>query len=189
MRRIGLGLLTAFLILASTPALASASSNTHPDPVGDTWVAPCQGDYCGPDVLGPPTLKNGDITRTYFAHNRYRIRIVMTARDANTTAAFDITNGRGQTLSIFHSSDNSVLVRAVRHGTFYPSRCTGVRHAVNLSAGTWALSVPRSCLHRPRIIRLEASTGDDDAYSRFSPNDGEHERGTSPWLRRGHRHR
>jgi hypothetical protein len=187
MRRLALGLLVAFLVLVSIPALASARSATHTDPAGDTWVMPC--DECDVNVPGPPTLTNGDIRRVFLAHQRHVIRIIMTARQVHTTAQFDITNGRGQALSVSLGADNSLGVRTIRHGTFYPSTCTGIRHAVNVDAGTWAVTVSRRCLHHPRKVRLRAFTAVDDAYTKFAPDDGLHEPGTSPWVRRGHHRR
>jgi hypothetical protein len=187
MRRLVLGLLAALLVLASSPALASARSTTHKDPAGDTWVT--EGEEGDINVPGPPTLTNGDITRVYLNHRRHVIRIIMTAREVHTTAQFDITNGRGQTLSVTLGADNSLGVRTIRHGSFYPSACTGIRHAVNVDAGTWALTVPRRCLHHPRLVRLRAFTAVDDAYTKFAPDDGLHDPGASPWVRRGHHRR
>ncbi len=52
--------------------------------------------------------------------------------------------------------------------------------------------IPRSCMHRPKVVRLEASAFDwdrsgvgyaDDAYSAYDPTGDK--RGSSPWVTRG----
>ena len=115
MRRLVLGLLAALLVLVSSPALASARSAAHTDPAGDTWVT--EGEEGDINVPGPPTLTNGDITRVFLAHRKHVVRVVMAAREVHTSAQFDITNGRGQILSVGLEGDNSLEVRAIRHGT------------------------------------------------------------------------
>lgn len=196
MTRTLLGTILAAALVVIAPGVASARSNTHGDPAGDVWTT-----NVDTSVLDP-TATDSDVRQIYMAHRKRMVSTIMTVRSIGTNGgtlpdafSFKFINGKGLMVVMRVYSNNHILVTRInKKGNSVPYRCKGVKFAVNPVSARAAINFPRKCVGSPKLLRLEAYAYSndaalapyaDDAYGPFSPTDGAHRVGTSPWLKRG----
>ena len=111
-----------------------------------------------------------------------------------TLFRFALTNGRGLTKLFDLNQDNGLRIRKAVGDGYAASSCRWTRHWVNESTGRVALVIPRSCLRRPRVVRLQAMAFDwdtggtkyvDGAYTIEDPTNPAIDAGSSPWVEKG----
>ena len=133
------------------------------DPAGDVTAD----DLSGDDPVLDPEWRNGDITQLRVRHRHYRV----TAR----LNFVELTAGRRQpwmyhTFRFLTSGGGGLELSGTvgvngggRQGVWRLSdgrrvKCRGLRHTIDYQAETVRISVPRSCLGRPRWVRVGAKT-------------------------------
>ena len=190
-----LGSLLALGLMALVPAPAHAERSLFNDTQADVWA------HRG----GAPTIDaahtDGDVRTVTLNHRRHTVRMLMTVDtiDADGGSSyrpalfrFTLVNGRGLEKVFVLDQDDRLRVRKPSHGRFVAAGCRWIRHSVDLRTREARVVIPRSCLGRPRVLRLEATAFDwdrsgvtyvDDAYSAYDTTGTRH--GTSPWVKRG----
>lgn len=143
------------VVLAGVPAAASAEILRHRDPVSDVARSPIGSNAY---VLAPKVVQ-GDIVASRVAHARRAIWIRLRLRELTAT-----TNGSFLRIGI--ASDRRY--RAIEIDAF-PGHWTGqsvttnsrglvvacaVRHRIDYDRNLVTLRVPRTCLGKPRWVRV-----------------------------------
>ncbi|MFC5731412.1 MULTISPECIES: hypothetical protein [Nocardioides] len=151
------------LILA--PGVAHADSWTHTDPARDVVAFDDEG-----AETPAPEVERGDIRRVRITHSSTRVRIRYTMREtfgANHGLVHAIRTPRNQFWLVRFRADG------LRHnGLFLDQgekeiRCRGIDWSIDRARATVIVSVPRSCLGRPRWVRAGVgvqSVGADAAH-------------------------
>jgi hypothetical protein len=137
---------------------ASAAFWAHNDAVGDvvsyTWTED-SGDS-GP--VRAPANTDTDITRFTAKHTARRVVLTMTLRDitaASGVAYYEIRTGTRR-----YWAQQRLGTNREQGPAFYfesPVSCSGVRRSVDRTTERAMVSIPRSCLGRPRWVRVGAS--------------------------------
>jgi len=147
-------LATTAVIAASVPAHAAKLVLT--DPAGDVWAQAETSTQIG-------TRVNGDLVKTVVNHTAKRVVVKAKYTDLRKTAD---TFG-----FIYYLRTNEGVRRGVdvlagpghRRGVSELTKgradkkvaCAGLTHAVDYTANTVTLSVPRSCLSNPRWVQVQ----------------------------------
>jgi hypothetical protein len=104
-----------------------------------------------------PDNANADVTKTKINHTRGAVRFRVKLRDLAgpvlTGVVADIkTNKRRYSLSFFRSGKRTTLELARPTGE--PIKCRGKKRSANVDTDVVKFSVPRSCLGRPKWVRV-----------------------------------
>jgi hypothetical protein len=104
-----------------------------------------------------PDNANADVVKTKINHTRGAVRFRIKLRDLAgpvlTGVVADIkTSERRYTLSFFRSGKRTTLDLA--RSTGEPIRCRGKERSANVDTDVVKFSVPRSCLGRPKWVRV-----------------------------------
>ncbi len=192
-----IGVLLAVGLIAVAPTPANAEGASYADAGGDVWA------HRGGTSVQEPAHTDGDVKYTSVQHRRRIIRVFMTVSsiDADsgshyrpTLFRFTLINGRGLMKVFDLNADNVLSVRKKVDGRLVASSCRWTHHAVNRTSARIALTIPRSCLRRPKIVRLQATVFDtdldnvnyvDDAYTVYDSTNPAIKAGSSPWVKRG----
>jgi hypothetical protein len=194
MRSLAAVLLAAGLVTAA-PAAAHAERAYFADTGGDVWS------HRG----GAPTQEvahtDGDVSSVIINHRKRTVRMVLSvvtidadggSRYRPTLFRFSLINGRGLVKVFDLNQDNRLRVRRLVHGSYVPTRCRWAHHSVDMHTDRVVVTVPRSCMRTPKVLRLEATVFDwdrsgvgyvDDAYTAYDTSGRAH--GSSPWVKRG----
>ena len=191
--------LVAALVALSTAVPAVAREYVHTDATGDMWRS-------GIDIEDPYTPDRwqveGDITRVQMKHNRHHVQLFMTVREAkretlNTWFYFTLQNRRKKLTKVTVSTsriaghqDGALTIQNPR--TYKNKKCRGFKaFKINWDTNTVAVTIPRTCVGRPKLLRVLAS---DALQEDQGPNFydfaqiGAVYQGQSlwsPWVRRG----
>jgi hypothetical protein len=140
---------------------ASGAFWAHNDAVGDVVVRTSM----GTTVSGPhpaPANSDTDITRFTARHTARRVVLKTTLRDITTVSgemAYEIRTGKRhyrvhQRLGSGWTAPAAFVL--VDNGSGEAVRCSGVRHSVDRTTEQVVVNIPRSCLGRPRWVRVRA---------------------------------
>ena len=190
-----LAVLLAAGLVTLAPAAAHAEKAYYADAGGDVWS------HRG----GVPTQEaahtDGDVSSVIVNHRKRTVRMVMSVVtiDADggssyrpTLFRFSLVNGRGLVKVFDLNQDNRLRVRRLADGKYSATHCRWTHHSVNMRTDRVTVTVPRSCMRNPKVVRLEASVVDwdrsgvgyvDDAYTPYDTTG--RTRGSSPWVKRG----
>jgi hypothetical protein len=190
-----LAVLIAAGLVVVAPATAHAERAYFADTGGDVWS------HRG----GAPTQEvahtDGDVSSVIVNHRKRTVRMVLSvvtidadggSRFRPTLFRFTLVNGRGLTKVFDLNQDNELRVRRLAHGQYSATRCRWVRHSVDTHADRVSVTIPRSCMRKPKAVRLEATVVDwdrsgvgyvDDAYTSYDTSGAAH--GSSPLVKRG----
>lgn len=150
-------LVTAALAVALTPTSAFANRYTHTDATGDVLSAPATSS----DI---PTTKeqartNGDVSWSTVAHKRHRVVMKMQFRDIawndETNAYLFVIKTRSMKRFV-----TVVAADGIRGGKAIMTKPSGkhvscrMSRTIDYTANTVTLSVPRSCIGKPRWVRV-----------------------------------
>ena len=166
--------------VALVPTAAQAAGSSHSDAVGDqhSVAVDSAGHVTDTTSTPEPASTNGDITSIHVVNGSRVVKVVTRYRDLAAT-------GRGllHELQILSPNRNRLV-----YIDAYPGRWGGkatmrtahgkrvscaVRHRIDYARNVIVVKVPRSCLGRPRVVKVGAATlvGDgagkifyDDAY-------------------------
>lgn len=195
--RIFCGVLLAVGLLAVAPSPAQAEGASYSDTGGDVWA------HRGGGSVQEPSHLDGDVQHIVVQHRRRIVRVLMTvsAIDSDggssvhpTLFRFTLINGRGLVKVFDLNQRNQLRIRKSVNGHYSASACRWTHHAVDLDTAHIALTIPRSCMRRPKMLRLQATTVDwdksgtayvDDAYTAYDSTSPSVKPGSSPWLTRG----
>ena len=159
MRLLLAGITAALLALSSaTPAVAG--DYVHTDGSGDMWRSGVDVD----DGYHPdPSQVEGDITRVQMRHTRSHVQLFMTVREAkretlNTFFHFKLQNGRKKLTQVnvgtYRSAPDGVLT--IEDARYREKRCRGLKgFKINWDTNTVAVTIPRTCVGRPKVLRLK----------------------------------
>lgn len=193
-------LTTAILGAVLAPAAAaSAHSLTIDDSTADTWENVYNPDTQSDDWFAAGSKLNTDITRTVVKHSANRITITATFADLK---AKDARYGLVDRLRFDHGP--KVVADVDANGKWKGQAylftdhsgeqitCAGLTHAIDYSADTVEVSIPRACVGKPKwveVAEFSVSNVSDDAgshsYIDDAASDG-HRFGTwSDKVRRG----
>ena len=128
---------------------------------------------------------DGDVSSVIVNHRKRTVRMVMSVVtiDADggssyrpTLFRFSLVNGRGLVKVFDLNQDNRLRVRRLADGSYSATRCRWVHHSVDTRTDRVTVTIPRSCMRNPKVVRLEASVVDwdrsgvgyvDDAYTPY----------------------
>jgi hypothetical protein len=189
--------LVAALVALSTATPAVAGDYVHTDGAGDMYRV------LNRDASAPaPDQVEGDISRVQIKHNRRYVQLFMTVREAkretlNTFFFFTLQNGRKQvtdvTVGTYPAQGFPDGVLTIKDGrTHRDKRCRGLKgFKISWDTNLVAVTIPRTCVKRPKYLRVQAvsavdydTTQDfiDDGQSAGNPDT---HTAWSPWVRRG----
>lgn len=160
MRTRALAVLTAALLLVgATAGVAGAREVALRDPAGDMWRM----DFAG-DTEQAPDTRVGDVRRAVFRHGRSNIVIRQNYVDLRRVGEYTLYLARIQSGS---KTYREVQVEAGPHswrGAVKVFNRRGDRvscdatHRIDYENNTLVMTVPRSCLRTPRMVRATASS-------------------------------
>ncbi len=161
----------------STPAEATTTTTTTTsvrlsDPVGDVWTI---GEGEDDEWTLAEDLPTADVVGAVVRHRPGRVVVRMDFADLRrvepgyySAAITTPDTFRGAFVSAVPGSwsgDHDLV-----NGRFGAVRCPGFRHSVDYAADRVSMSVPRTCLGRPRWVRVEmtnyAFRGDSEGNDR-----------------------
>jgi hypothetical protein len=181
-------------LVTLAPGAAHAERAYYADTGGDVWS------HRGGVSTQEPAHTDGDVSSVIVNHRRRTVRMVMSvvtidadggSRYKPTLFRFSLINGRGLVKVFDLNQDNHLRVRRLAHGSYSATRCRWVHHSVDKRADRVFVTVPRSCMGSPKVVRLEAAVVDwdrsgvgyvDDAYTPYDTTG--RTRGSSPWVKR-----
>jgi hypothetical protein len=139
---------------------ASAASWAHDDAVGDVLsYTSTKHTESGPDPA--PANTNTDVTRFTARHTARRVVLKTTLRDITTASGviqYEIRTGTRRYGAFQRLGTNREMGPAFElmrgNGELVP--CTGVRRSVDRITEQATVNIPRSCLGRPRWVRVGA---------------------------------
>jgi hypothetical protein len=172
-----LGVVAGALVLSAAGiAPAQAARYTHGDAAKDQTRTTCTDTGTCSDAVDP-TATNGDIVRVVAVHASRKV-LVATKYSNLATSTEDtmqlvriVTNTGLQRFAVIHTpanSNNATVFLARPNGD--PVKCRYIGAARDTTANVMELKVPRSCLGRPRWVKVgvghltglgEASVQDD----------------------------
>ena len=168
MRRHTLALtaLSAAVTLAvGVPATASAQTWRHTDPAGDVTKYTYNLDTDEETETVDPTITNGDVIGSTIKHNPRKVIATMRFRDlVAPTSDLDAyvlsikTNRLNRDLTVVATSDAPRGERQFSRPNGRDVRCRGLSHHIDYTANTVTMSVPRSCLGKPRWVKAGAAS-------------------------------
>ena len=193
-------LTTAILGAVLAPAAAaSAQSLTVDDGTADTWENVYNPDTQSDDWFQAGSKLNTDITQTVVKHSAKRITITATYADLKSR---DARYGLKDRLRFDHGPQ--VVADVDTNGTWKGQaylftknsgamiKCTGLTHAIDYTADTVEISIPRSCVGNPTWVEaaeVSLSSVSDDAGDHVYMDNGNgagHQDGTwTAKVRRG----
>ncbi|HET7735972.1 MAG TPA: hypothetical protein VFK52_08370 [Nocardioidaceae bacterium] len=143
--------------LVATALPAQAARLTLSDPAGDTWTAADPADPAG-------SARNTDLRRTVLVHAAKRLTVrsryvdlVQPRRGETLTLAVRIRVDDGPKRNAFVIAPRSAPYgrhRLVLERNDAAVRCDGMRHRISYARDVISLSIPRTCLGRPRWVQL-----------------------------------
>jgi hypothetical protein len=152
------------LVLGVAPAV-QAKQYTHNDRVGDTLSFYDQEPY----EVSNPAHTHGDITRVQIKHNKHYVQLFMTFRslgvgDDRIAVHFNVQNGRRQVRHVaVRVAPTGVWGLEILNAGYKDVTCRGTRGAgLNTTSRLLAVTVPRTCFGKPKVIRLNANAEGDD---------------------------
>ncbi|QLQ09712.1 MAG: hypothetical protein HZY75_04175 [Nocardioidaceae bacterium] len=155
MRRIFVAAFTAALVIA-TPAVAEARTAHIKDAKGDVYTMTGQG-----ELVKVGSIPNADLRRTTIRHRAHRVVVIGKYFDLRKnkdfiTYAVQLRTNTGLTRDILVDA-NPEARRGEIHfaGPKKELRCKGITHRISYRANTVRISIPRSCLKRPRYIQAQ----------------------------------
>ena len=190
-------------VLVVSPAAAPARTFDHADARGDVTAV------VGPgfDYVPAPSQVNGDVLGVRFQHTATRVRVRMTFRDLHKAddvkylVHVDVRTSKGVRRGITFNFSKAHWGPGALMSTVVPDshgvRCA-VRATVDDRTNVVVIGFPRTCLKRPRWIRMSAEGSTildqptepsyfiDDALKRGHVDDRTPAK-LSPRLYRGHR--
>lgn len=147
----------------SAPGVAGAAAETEDpvsravlqDPTGDVWTI-AEGE--GEEWVSAGDVPTADTTRGVVRHGRFNVVVRMTytnLRRVDPQSYSAVIRSRRQYGAVFVSAGPGRWKG--RHqlvgGDYSPVRCTRLSHSIDYDAERVVVSVPRSCLGRPRWVR------------------------------------
>ena len=106
-----------------------------------------------------PDRANGDILRFRAAHGRYRLTARFAFRELTKDATTPLihlsipTDGSRFAAMAYLDEDNKPR-QQLQDAEGQPNRCPGMRSKMDFAEDTLWMAIPRSCLGRPRWVRL-----------------------------------
>jgi len=151
--------------VALVPTAAQAAGSSHSDAVGDqhSVAVDAAGHVSDTTSTLEPASTNGDITSIRVVNGSRVVKVVTRYRDLATT-----DRGLLHELQILSPNRNRLVYLQA-----YPGRWGGkatmrtahgkrvscsVRHRIDYARNTIVVKVPRSCLERPRVVKVGAAT-------------------------------
>jgi len=193
-------LTTAILGAVLAPAAAaSARSLTIDDSTADTWENVYNPDTQSDDWLAAGSKLNTDITKTVVKHSANKITITATFDDLK---AKDAGYGLVDRLRFDHGP--KVVANVDANGKWkgqaalYTNHsgqqidCAGLTHAIDYTANTVEISIPRSCVGKPTWVEVAefsvSNVSDDTTTHSYIDDAGTDSHGFGTWsdkVRRG----
>lgn len=154
LRRAVAVLATAGTLTLSGTATAHAERWSHTDPAGDVVHFYFESE----EGVPAPAHERGDVRRVRLAHKDSRLVARFSMRKAmagDHYFAYAIRTPKGEfELSRFRQAGAKSVVVLTEEGRETPIRCSGMEWAIDRERATVAVSIPRSCIGRPRWVRV-----------------------------------
>lgn len=151
-------LLAAAVTATLLPASASAATLATGDPVGDVWKSTFDPETEEETLEPAGSQVNVDLERTVLKHTA--TRLVLTARyadlDRSTNRFFlfaEVRTNEGVRRDVVIDTSMRWGGTAFIMGRRGDVRCPGLSHQIDYTADTATVSVPRSCLSKPRWVQ------------------------------------
>lgn len=186
--------ITATLLPA--PA-ASAATLAAPDAAGDVWKSTFDPQTAEETVEPAGSQVNVDLVRTVVKHTDTRLVVVARYADlAKSTNRFFVYSQLRTDEGVKRDIGIDATMRwsgtAFLMGPRGEVRCDGLRHSVDYAADVATVSVPRSCLSKPRWVQTRtgaigfpADGAGDEAYLDSASDDTADEPSWTARVRRG----
>ena len=204
MRRHTLALTAAAALVVGAPATASAQTWQHDDPAGDVYHSHYDDNTEEETEAIDPSVTEGDVVHTTVAHNPRKIVVTtryreLTAPTGEADAMYFVlvkTNEKvRRVVTVAADVDHPRGVARLQKYDGHRARCRGLARSIDYTANTVTISVPRSCVSKPRWVRVAAAnvrsqadadyTTFDDFIDDNNANGLGDEAALSPRLRRG----
>jgi hypothetical protein len=147
----------ASALTLGSAAAAQADSWTHSDPAGDVVSFDPHTDA----EAQAPTQERGDVRRVRVAHGAHRVTVRFTMRKplaGDYGIFYRLRTPRGEYDLVRARFDGSTGVYLTKGADQNRVRCSGIRTAFSTDRRTATASIPRSCLGKPRWVRVGAGT-------------------------------
>lgn len=161
---------SACLVLAIS-SVASAQTLRHTDPAHDVVKMKNDG-----SVVAAPTNKTTDIVHVTFRHTSLRVITTMRLRDYGGSWEYYGTIGTATQQYYVLGTDSSTFFLS-KAGTERPIACSGLSVTIRPAKNTLRVSIPRTCLHRPRWVRMGLAYIVDGKGGVMFSDDGLHKGG------------
>jgi len=144
-----------------------------------------------------PYQVEADITQVQLRHNRNYVQLSMKVCEARRETrysffGFTLQTGRKEATEVLVATyrtdrDGVLLIRDARGRD---KKCSGLRgFKINWDTNTVAVTIPRTCVGRPSVLRMKAHSGAELATDDYYHDDALSDRYSSPawtpWVRRG----
>jgi hypothetical protein len=139
------------VMMALLPTAAFGQTLRHTDPAHD--VAKMKNDG---SVVAAPTNKTADIVHVAHRHTSLRVITTMRLRDyGGTWEYFEAIKTPTRDYVVFGTgSGTSRNIYLTKAGSETPLPCDGFSATVRPAENTFRVSIPRTCLHGPRWVRM-----------------------------------
>jgi hypothetical protein len=168
---------SATLLGLAIAAPAHAQTYTRYDASADVTASTCDstGDNCTDAI--DASRKDIDIVRTKLTHSYRSVQAVASYTDisASGTKAYVvriITNeGMRRHYSLVARGSTVLGTLLQRDSDGKAFACSGIKHAIDYTANTVTISIPRSCLSYPSTVRMGYGSADLSDDTRFYSDD------------------
>jgi hypothetical protein len=160
-------LMTAVAVVVALPVAASAASLTIDDATGDTYVTKYDESTDTASYEPAGSQANVDLDRVRVKHTAAKVRATATYADLKRTSDTAImyllrlrTNEglkRDLMVETFMSGKKGSVMFSKPNGN--EAKCPGLDHAIDYSADTITVTVPRRCLSAPRFVEAFTVAG------------------------------
>ncbi|HET7689768.1 MAG TPA: hypothetical protein VFK41_05300 [Nocardioidaceae bacterium] len=174
----GLSFGAALIALTTLVSPVEAAQSLAPDPVADVWLH--DNDYWPPSEAG--SVPNTDVVRTTVAHQSRRVAVKVHYADLRRnddqlilTVWFRTNEGLKRLAYVAAGPERRRGTHLFGKGSRGPgsATCKGLRHTIDYTQDLITISIPRSCLSRPRWVQFqgEASTFNFDEVTELFVDD------------------
>jgi len=155
--------LSAVALALGAPTAATAQTWNHADPAGDVVKYTFDTDTFEESHTGDPSVTNGDVISSTIKHNPRKVIATLRFRDLAVTHedltifAMSIRTDKGnRDMTVAAMKGHERGVRDFSRPDGHSVRCRGASHHIDYAAHTVSVVVPRSCLGRPRWVKVSA---------------------------------
>lgn len=178
MRRHTLALTAAAVLVVGAPTAASAQTYRHTDPAGDVTHDSYNFDTDEEVETVDPTIAEGDVIGSTVKHNPRKVITTLTFRELTVTddlsqfiVGIRSSNKVNRFVVVTADSDHPRGVQQFVKTNGRKASCRGLSHAVDYTANTVTITVPRACLSRPRWVSVGAASERIAADDATTPSD------------------